>query len=298
MKSQLDLNLLKVLLLLAKHKQLKPVAKELGKTESAVSKHLAKLREQLDDPLFVRGAHEFEPTEFTLKLLPGVEQGLELIQYSVQDKTFEPQLYQKPIKIALPSVVQYLVGKDLLIDLLDTFPRASIDITTWNDYSVSHILDDKVDIGVQYFNGDLTKNLYQQRLGQCDASIICAKRYAGRTLDDLLAMPFVLMEMKGWQHSKAATKVALAERGVAINDIATVDNMTCLFEVLDEIECAAFLPKLPALTKRPNLAVTVLPDSLMGTPLPPIVSISRLKNRGGPLHDLLVSKLKQHVFSS
>ena len=59
MRPPLDLILLKVLVLIHKHRHLKPVAKELGKTESAVSKHLAKLREQLDDPLFVRGVHEF-----------------------------------------------------------------------------------------------------------------------------------------------------------------------------------------------------------------------------------------------
>ncbi|MDN3685981.1 hypothetical protein QW180_30200 [Vibrio sinaloensis] len=74
MKSQLDLNLLKVLSLLHKHRQLKPVAKELGKKPKVrLVSTLQKLREQLDDQLFVRGAHEYEPTEFTLQLLPEVE---------------------------------------------------------------------------------------------------------------------------------------------------------------------------------------------------------------------------------
>lgn len=296
MKSQLDLNLLKVLPLLEKHRQLKPVAKELGKTESAVSKHLAKLREQLDDPLFVRGAFEFEPTEFTIELLPKITAGLDMIGEAVQRGEFEPALYDKPIYIALPSLGQYLVGKELLLDLIATFPKAKINITTWNESSITDILDERLDIGVQYFNEELTKTIFQQHLGKYKGAIISAEKYAHRSIEEKLAMPYIMMEMKGWQDTKAVTSQALEKHGIEVNTIAIVDNITCLFEVLESIESATLLPFTSHVQLHNKFSVTPLPEHLQLEHPPSVVANYKLVNHGNPLHQLLAQKIKQHLF--
>lgn len=296
MKSQLDLNLLKVLPLLDKYRQLKPVAKELGKTESAVSKHLAKLREQLDDPLFVRGAFEFEPTEYTIDLLPKITAGLAMIGDAVERGEFDPAQYTKPISLALPSLGQYLFGKELLLDLIATFPLAQINMTTWSELSITDILDEKIDIGVQYFNQDLTKNIFQHHLGKYKGAVICSKQYADRSLDEKLRMPYIMMEMKGWQDKKAVTNQALESNGVVINSIATVDNITCLFEVLDSIECATLLPASDSIQISDDYQVTVLPEHLQMEHPPSVVANYKLVNHGNPLHQLLAKKIKQHLF--
>lgn len=296
MKSQLDLNLLKVLPLLDKHRQLKPVAKELGKTESAVSKHLAKLREQLDDQLFVRGAFEFEPTDYTINLLPKISAGLNLIGEAVQHEEFDPATYEKTISIALPSLAQYLVGKDLLVDLLATFPKAKISITTWTDASINDILDDNIDLGIQYFNEELTKTIYQNHLGKYKAAIVCSKRYAERSFEEKLDMPYVLMEMKGWRDKIQVGRRALQSNGLEINKIATVDNITCLFDVLDEIECATLLPAVRQINSLTQCEVTVLPDELQLEHPPSVVANYKLVNYGNPMHTLLVDMIKRHLF--
>lgn len=296
MKSQLDLNLLKVLPLLDKYRQLKPVAKSLGKTESAVSKYLAKLREQLGDPLFVRGAFQFEPTEYTISLIPKITAGLDMIDDAVQRGEFVPSKYDKTISVAIPGLGQSLVGKALLMDLIDTFPLAKINITSWNETSIADILDDRVDIGVQYFNADLTKTIFQQHLGKYKGAIICSKEYADRTLEEKLAMPYIMMEMKGWQETKAVTHLALEEQGIEIDQFATVDNITCLFDVLDEVECATLLPYTDHTHLLDKYSVTVLPDHLQLEHIPSVVANYKLVNHGNPLHRLLASKLKQHFF--
>ncbi|RTZ17245.1 LysR family transcriptional regulator [Vibrio aquaticus] len=296
MKSQLDLNLLKVLPLLNKHRQLKPVAKELGKTESAVSKHLAKLREQLGDPLFVRGAHEFEPTEYTEKLLPKITSGLNLISEAVQHEDFDPTQYDKPITLALPSLAQYLMGKELLLELLETFPKSQIHITTWNDTSVSSLLDDHIDVGVQYFNDEQSKTIYQQHIGRYYSAIVCDQKYSNRSVEEKLNMPYVLLEMKGWQEQKAVAKKALESNGVHINKIATVDNITCLFDVLKELECATLFPHTRHLTARTSLDVTLLPEHLQLDHPPAVVVNYKLVNHGNPLHTMLAEILKRRLF--
>ncbi|TMX35841.1 LysR family transcriptional regulator [Vibrio sp. Hep-1b-8] len=296
MKSQLDLNLLKVLPLLDKHRQLKPVAKELGKTESAVSKYLAKLREQLGDPLFVRGAFEFEPTEYTTNLLPKITAGLDMIDEAVQREEFNPALYDKSISIALPSLGQSLVGKALLLELMEIFPKAKINITTWNETSITDILDERLDIGVQYFNEELTKTIFQHHLGKYKGAIICAKPYADRSLEEKLRMPYIMMELKGWQDTKAVTNKALEEQGIEINTFATVDNITCLFDVLECTECATLLPYTNHTQLHEKYCVTALPDHLQMKHPPSVVANYKLVNHGNPLHQLLASKVKQHLF--
>lgn len=296
MKSQLDLNLLKVLTLLDKHRQLKPVAKELGKTESAVSKYFAKLREQLGDPLFVRGAHEYEPTDYALQLLPVVRQGLDLIDGAVRKEDFDPQTYDEPIYIALPSVVQFLIGSDLLIDLITTFPNAEINITSWGDNSVQDIFEGNIDLGVQYFNPEVNKVIYQCHLGKCEGAILCSSKYAERTIEEKLKMPVVIMEMKGWQEKKAAIKLALENNGYEVKKLATVDNITCLFELLNKLECTTFMPLVKSLEKRTDINVTVLPQCLELEQLPSVVAYLKLVNQSSPLHQLLISKIKQHLF--
>ncbi|EEX93909.1 transcriptional regulator [Vibrio orientalis CIP 102891 = ATCC 33934] len=296
MKSQLDLNLLKVLPLLDKHRQLKPVAKELGKTESAVSKHLAKLREQLDDQLFVRGAFEFEPTEYTVKLLPKISAGLSLLGEAVQHQEFDPTTYSKRITLALPSLAQYLVGKDLLLELMATFPQAEIFITTWSDASINDILDDTVDIGVQYFNEELTKAIYQNHIGRFKASIVCSNKYADRTLEDMLSMPYIMMEMKGWRDKTQVARRALQSHNIEIKTIAVVDNITCLFDVLDQIECATLLPNVEHIVSSNQYHVTVLPDNLQLKHPPSVVANYKLVNHGNQLHVLLAEILKRHLF--
>lgn len=295
MKSQLDLNLLKVIPLLEKHRQLKPVAKELGKTESAVSKHLAKLREQLGDQLFVRSTFEFEPTEFTLNLLPKITQGLELIDEAVQPVAFDPAEYDKPIVLALPSISQYMIGKKLLIDLIETFPKAEVRITTWSDSSIQEIHDETLDMGVQYFNDELPKTIYQHHLGKVEGAVICAERFGQRTLQEKLEMRFVLMEMKGWQDKKAVIKRALEAHGVSVKKIATVDNVNCLFEVLNEIDCATFLPANRYLESVPGYTIEILPEHLQPDHPMSVVANYKLVNHDNPLHQLLASKLKQHL---
>ncbi len=296
MKSQLDLNLLKVLTLLDKHRQLKPVAKELGKTESAVSKYFAKLREQLGDPLFVRGAHEYEPTDYALQLLPVVRQGLDLIDGAVRKEDFDPLTYDEPIYIALPSVVQFLIGSDLLIDLITTFPNAEINITSWGDNSVQDIFEGNIDLGVQYFNPEVNKVIYQCHLGKCDGAILCSSKYAERTIEEKLKMPVIIMEMKGWQEKKAAIKLALESNGYEVRKLATVDNIKCLFELLNKLECTTFMPLLKSLEDKSDINVTVLPQCLELEQLPSVVAYLKLVNQSSPLHQLLISKIKQHLF--
>lgn len=77
---QLDLNLLLVFDVLLEECHVTRTAKRLGRTQSAVSHALSRLRDQLGDPILVRVGGEMRPTPRALRLAPEVRRLLKSIE--------------------------------------------------------------------------------------------------------------------------------------------------------------------------------------------------------------------------
>ncbi len=293
MNQDLDLNLLIVLVLMNEYRHLKPVAKALGKTESAVSKNLTKLREQLDDPLFVRGASDFEPTDYLLNIIPTIASSLGSIKSIVASQQFDPRVYNKDIVIAIPSSIQYRIGSRLMIDLFMCFPKAKIDLVDWDDSSKNAIFEGRVDVGVHYFNCELPKSIYQHKIGRLTSAIVTRKDVDVSNFDDLLKMPFILLTTKGRGDREGESKLRLERQGTDIDIRGVVDNVTCLLTAIKELNFATILHNLGDSIDGFN--ITPFPNSLELEELPKIVVNYRVANRGNPLHEFLVNRIQYHL---
>ncbi|TOB30843.1 LysR family transcriptional regulator, partial [Vibrio parahaemolyticus] len=100
MRFTLDFNLLKTLIVLAEKQNLKKAGIVLGLTESAVSKQITRLREQLNDDLFVRMSGKLVPTDYTVSILPKVKMAFSDLEEAITTETFAPSEYSEPIRIA------------------------------------------------------------------------------------------------------------------------------------------------------------------------------------------------------
>src|SRR5262245_39755370 len=69
-----DLNLLAVLLVIAEEESLSRASGRLHLSQPALSHALSRLREQFEDPLFVRGQHGLVPTPRVRALLPSIRE--------------------------------------------------------------------------------------------------------------------------------------------------------------------------------------------------------------------------------
>ncbi len=88
---RIDLNLLGVFHALMEARSVTTAALRFGITQPAMSNALARLRELLDDPLFVHGSDGMQPTPYALEIAGTVEQALLLMQQALgQRKPFEP----------------------------------------------------------------------------------------------------------------------------------------------------------------------------------------------------------------
>jgi DNA-binding transcriptional LysR family regulator len=102
--SQMDLNLLVVFEALMDERSVTIAAEKLGKTPSAVSHALGRLREQLGDPLMVKVGGKMQPSPFALRLIGDVRPILSSIQRAVSSPNlFDPSQSQRVFRVILPT---------------------------------------------------------------------------------------------------------------------------------------------------------------------------------------------------
>ncbi|MDN3715031.1 LysR family transcriptional regulator [Vibrio breoganii] len=156
-----DLNSLNVFLNLMQTHSTQRTAKKLGRSQSYISKVLAQLREELDDPLFTRSAEGLSPTSYALGIQPKIQNAIEQISQSLEPEEFSPENVDRvTIHILDPLVIQF--GRHI-IDKIRQETDAIIEIRNWTKLSENMILDEDVDLGIHILS-DHPQTIYQKKL--------------------------------------------------------------------------------------------------------------------------------------
>ncbi|MBK5395927.1 LysR family transcriptional regulator [Pseudomonas sp. TH39(2020)] len=104
---KLDLNLFRVFAIIYQERNLTRAAERLCVSQSAVSHALARMREQLEDPLFVRESQGVLPTPLAKRIWPDVEEGLRYFQRaSRRSENFDPARDVEQIALAMNDEVE------------------------------------------------------------------------------------------------------------------------------------------------------------------------------------------------
>ncbi len=135
-----------------------------GITQSAVSKHLQKLREWFKDELFVRATGRMEPTEKAVSLIERVEHILQEVAILSETSDFDPAVLSGVFTIATTSEVSQRLTPGLLKKLSKLAPHLRITIINLaNDYSIRELESGKVDLVISV-NWHAPEQLIQKRL--------------------------------------------------------------------------------------------------------------------------------------
>lgn len=104
-----DLNLLVVFDILMIERSVTRAAERLGRTQSAVSHSLSRLREQFGDPLLVKGGVRMQPTAFALDLIEQARPMLGGIQRVLTPQhVFDPANSRRVFRLAAPDFLRTL----------------------------------------------------------------------------------------------------------------------------------------------------------------------------------------------
>ena len=143
---RLDLNLLVTFEVLMDEGSVAGAAEKLGKTPSAVSHALARLREQVGDPLLVRVGGRMQPSPFALTLIEDVRPILRSIQRVVSPpQPFDPVTSNRTFRIAVPAIPGLI--NDVFARLSEEAPGVSFEWAGLGPHLYGAVADERIDLG-------------------------------------------------------------------------------------------------------------------------------------------------------
>lgn len=103
--TQLDLNLLKMFVALAQTGSVSQAGKQLGLSQPAASNALARLRDAIGDPLFIRTGKGMVPTPFAETVLPDIRRHLDGIYGTLGHQSrFDPAHSKRAFRLSLSGL--------------------------------------------------------------------------------------------------------------------------------------------------------------------------------------------------
>ena len=143
-----DLNLLVVFDVLMIERSVTRAAERLGRTQSAVSHSLSRLRDQFGDPLLIKSGLRMQPTAFALDLIEQARPMLGGIQRVISPQhIFDPSNSLRVFRIASPDFTLTLFA-DLLCRLRSEAPSVSVEWTAPREPTLLDVPGGLIDIAI------------------------------------------------------------------------------------------------------------------------------------------------------
>jgi DNA-binding transcriptional LysR family regulator len=125
--SQVDLNLFVVLEAIYREGNITRAGQQLNLTQPAISHALKRLRDLLQDPLFVRQGTHMVPTPFTRNIIEQVRQALQILEVNLSaTRNFVPENARRSFHLSLWEYAEALILPPLLQRLTHAAPGMSI----------------------------------------------------------------------------------------------------------------------------------------------------------------------------
>jgi DNA-binding transcriptional LysR family regulator len=213
---RLDLNLFKVFEAVLQCRSVSGASRQLGVTASAVSHALGRLRQALDDELFVFGEDGMVPTARALALAPAIRDGLGRIDEALNSKPFNPESAAQTFRVSASDYNTTIILTRLIERLARVAPQLELRVFPYSRADVIRYLDEgQLDFVVGWF-GDLPKRLRRTAV-LTDREALVVRR--GHPLTEgpvdmarVFSYPFMVVELSG--SGEPATEGFVDERGV------------------------------------------------------------------------------------
>lgn len=160
---RLDLNLLRVFDALMQEGHLTRAAERLHLSQPAVSNALSRLREQLEEPLFVRTAHGMTPTAQAQALYGPVRAALRLLQDGLAPEgEFDPLKAEQRFHLAMNDYAQFALLPPLLARVREQAPKLVLAVEPdAADQLPTRLAAGTLDLALDYLHFDAPELRYQ-----------------------------------------------------------------------------------------------------------------------------------------
>ncbi|WP_068109188.1 LysR family transcriptional regulator [Tropicimonas marinistellae] len=234
-----DLNLFVVLHTLLETRSVTRTGERLGRTQSAISNSLRRLRDQFDDPLLVRTPDGLSPTPLASELAPQVAEIVRGATACVaREQAFDPTTAKAQFVVGAPDRFSLPVFLPLLEHLRSAAPGVSITLrATDRGYAVRMIEEEEVDVAIGWFD---TLPAHFDKQFAFEDRFICLGREdhpllaeGGRPqLEEILSYPHLVVSSSGGR--RAVFDTILERHGLTRTIAATLTSFTIVPELLEQ----------------------------------------------------------------
>jgi DNA-binding transcriptional LysR family regulator len=265
-----DLNLMRVFLTVLHERSVTRAAQRLNLTQPAVSYALGRLREQFNDPLFVRTATGMQPTPVAFALADPIERGMNSFAEAVSlRQQFDPATSTRRFRLSMSDIGE-MVFLPLLMERVHALaPRLQIEVLEVALEHLPHALKDgEVDLAIGNLAG----------LGRhtCHADLF-SERYAcmGRRGHPVLSAGLTRSQFKRLDHILVASRASahrllddvLGEAGLHRQPYLTLPHFSAAAEIVRRTDLTVTLPYRAAIWFNRDNAFDIRPLPITLPPL-------------------------------
>ncbi|OED44951.1 hypothetical protein ACH42_06195 [Endozoicomonas sp. (ex Bugula neritina AB1)] len=243
MKREIDIGLLPLLVDLTRYRSLTRVARKHGKTTSAISKSLAKLKLMLDDELFINTSSGLQPTTYVQSMIQPLEKSLREVNESICKNTFDPLVYNQRIVIAANAMIIELYGVKIYKALIEAMPEIRFALLTWDEDTLLAMEKSEVNVGIHVSIPDVGKNIYSRSLIEDRIVLGMRKHHPAKSFQAAMQYPMVISRSKGWNDFRYHIVDEFSRSGYKINQDVVLDQLSTLFQLLLSTDCISLVPK-------------------------------------------------------
>jgi DNA-binding transcriptional LysR family regulator len=189
----LDLNLLPALEALLRRRNVTHAAAEVGLSQPAMSRALARLRETFGDPLLIRAGGGLAPTALAQSLAPKVGAALDELRGLFRAEDFDPAALHRVIRLAGGDAHTILIGPRLMARLEVEAPGVDLRFEAVGRDIISRMEQGEVDLCFATATTPLPPGVFSEELARDRLALVMRRGHpaANRawTLADYAAYP-------------------------------------------------------------------------------------------------------------
>jgi DNA-binding transcriptional LysR family regulator len=244
---RLDLNLLRVLVAIHDSGSVTAAAKRLKMSQPAVSAALSRLRDSLDDPLFIRQSDGMAPTPRSDALTHKAREVLDAIDHGIlRAPEFDPGTSDDEFVLGLTAIGEIVFLPRLMERLRKHAPRATLrSMSLAPEHLEEALASGEVDLALGHFPDLQKSGVIPRRLFSHD--MVCLVRTAHRikgpcmSVEEFAAAEHALV--KEGSRTQELFEAVLAEHGIQRNVVLQTSHYLSIPVVIAESDLVAVLPR-------------------------------------------------------
>jgi len=248
---QLDLNLLVLFDALFQHRSVSIAAQKLCLSQSAFSHGIARLRERLNDPLFVRVNNTMEPTPRAVELADYLSSAFPLLERGLNTPSdFDPLTSEMTFKLIATDYTEFCLLPKLLQHFEKIAPNVTLKVLPANHISPNEHLENNDINFVLGFNHHTFKSSTIEHFtwlneGYCTISRKSHPALNGSlTLENFLTLSHLLIAP--WGEKQGIVDLTLAKNKMSRKIAIQLPSLLVAPHIIEKTDHLLTLPKLAA----------------------------------------------------